>query len=169
MGTTTKLVLLALAECVNGRTGDPVCWPGQDRLAEMCGVSVRQVRRVIRELIDSKLITVSRRGNDQGGRSSDLYTLLISGEEDSLDEGGNRTSASGNSGEVTGHLEGGNRPPVSANPEGVTGHFGQGNRTFEGGLPDISGEVTGHPCPGNRKKRRLRPQTSVFRKYGQIV
>lgn len=54
-----KLVLLAYADAAND--DGTHCFPGEERLAQMTGYSVSQIRRITRELIDSgRLIQVKR-------------------------------------------------------------------------------------------------------------
>lgn len=55
---TSKLVLLALADKANE---DGECWPGMDTVAEMAGVSVRQVSTHLSRLSEAGLIEKRRR------------------------------------------------------------------------------------------------------------
>lgn len=56
--SSAKFVLVALADCHNGKTGD--CFPSIDRLAKMTGLSSRQVQRNIATLKKAGLISVER-------------------------------------------------------------------------------------------------------------
>lgn len=72
----TKLVLLALADAVGGRSGEEWrCWPSQDTLAQRCGISERQVRTHIAALVDAGLILATHRPGDGSGRKTTVYTL----------------------------------------------------------------------------------------------
>ena len=64
---SARLLLLALAEHVSEGT---ICFPGQSRLAAMCGVSDRQVRSLLRDLTARGLITVEHRPGQGRGRKS---------------------------------------------------------------------------------------------------
>lgn len=137
---TAKLVLLALAECVHGRDDGDSCYPGQRRLAEMCGVSDRQIRNVLRELEERGLIETLPRPGSGGGRRSNVYRLAMpaDGSETASEapdataqqpEMGFRQSVSGcgqgNRNAVSGgnrkSVSGGKRNVVSEEPEGGTG------------------------------------------------
>lgn len=74
--TTHKLVLLALADMADdaGR-----CWPSVQTVAKHCGVSARTVRRIVRDLEDSKLLTSASRKREDGSRTSNLYLLGCAG------------------------------------------------------------------------------------------
>ena len=72
LSTSARLLLVALAEHVRDGT---TCFPGQARLAAMCGISERQVRNLLRELQVRGLITVEHRAGQGSGRRSNLYRL----------------------------------------------------------------------------------------------
>ncbi|TVP84047.1 MAG: helix-turn-helix domain-containing protein [Thioalkalivibrio sp.] len=116
--TTPKLVLLALAEHADDKG---VCWPSQERIARMCGLSVRHLRRVCSELATRGLIGIEHRPGAGNGRQTDLYRLSLgsTGQPDIGSPQGDAMAAW-----ATGH------------PEQATGHPGQGNRTPGGGQPD---------------------------------
>lgn len=122
---TAKLVLLALAE-----HADPqgVCWPGQSRLAGMCGLSVRHLRRVCRELADRGLLKIEHRAGCGSGRFTDSYRLVCGTEPAAQPdtatgwatgqmEQGNRTSAAGNRTSETGQPDTGVRQTVREKEE----------------------------------------------------
>jgi MarR-like DNA-binding transcriptional regulator SgrR of sgrS sRNA len=67
-----KLLLLAIAHEAN-RSG--ACSVGQEHLADRCRCSVRQVRRMLKQLADEKYLARCPRGALGGGRNSDLYVL----------------------------------------------------------------------------------------------
>ena len=66
-----KIVLLALAEHADDRNE---CFPSMATLAEECGMSRRNVLRVVERLAENKLIFVRKRVTAHGKSSHD-YTL----------------------------------------------------------------------------------------------
>lgn len=46
-------------------------WPGQEKLAEDMGISTRQVRRLIKQLVDADLLLIKYRK-----QNSNIYTLV---------------------------------------------------------------------------------------------
>jgi len=96
---TAKAVLRALADYAdNGGS----CWPSQAAIAREVELSLRAVKAAMGRLDRQGLISKTRRGNGQGGRSSDLIRLNIEeidlsigapdaprkGAPDALNEGG---------------------------------------------------------------------------------
>lgn len=71
-----KVVLLALADCMNATTG--MCFPSARRLGEMTGLHDRSVWRVLGLLEEKRLITRINRELDRGGKSSNRYLLHLS-------------------------------------------------------------------------------------------
>ena len=71
-----KVVLLALADCMNATTG--MCFPSARRLGEMTGLHDRSVWRVLGLLEEKGLITRINRELDRGGKSSNRYLLHLS-------------------------------------------------------------------------------------------
>jgi len=71
-----KVVLLALADCMNATTG--MCFPSARRLGEMTGIHDRSVWRVLGLLEEKGLITRINRELDRGGKSSNRYLLHLS-------------------------------------------------------------------------------------------
>ena len=143
---SARLLLLALAEHVSdGAT----CFPGQSRLATMCGISDRQVRSLLRELQARGLITVEHRPGQGRGRKSNVYRLELGNRQsasvclEAQPEVGFRNPASGCQG-ATGSPEQGNRSSASACPDG------QPEPQFRNATSDCP-EATGSPAQGNRK------------------
>ena len=133
---STRLLLLALAEHVqHGGT----CFPGQVRLAAMCGVSERQVRNLLQELGSRGLISVQHRPGQGRGRKSNLYRL----------EMGNRQPVSAC---LERQPEIQFRSPISACPE-PTGNPAQGNRKSGAGNRKSSSAET-EERTGRRKLRK---------------
>ena len=71
-----KVVLMALADCMNATTG--MCFPSARRLGEMTGLHDRSVWRVLGLLEEKGLITRINRELDRGGKSSNRYLLHLS-------------------------------------------------------------------------------------------
>ncbi|MDJ0336427.1 helix-turn-helix domain-containing protein [Salinibacterium sp. G-O1] len=67
-----KAVLLALAFCRNGKTGR--CFPSQQELVAMTGLSPATVRRSLGDLVEAKLITRTKTVKGRY-RSNDEYQL----------------------------------------------------------------------------------------------
>ncbi|MGI8630800.1 MAG: helix-turn-helix domain-containing protein [Solirubrobacteraceae bacterium] len=74
VGGSAKLVLLALADQANDAG---VCWPGQNSLADRCGIRERMVRNHLASLEADGYIKRERRHRSDGARTSDLYTLTL--------------------------------------------------------------------------------------------
>lgn len=76
LSSTSKLVLFALNEHTNiGEWGDWRVFPGQERIAKMCGLSKRSVIRAMQELVDAGVLTVAHQHDDQGRQMQNLYWL----------------------------------------------------------------------------------------------
>ena len=71
----TKIVLYWLADHHNGETGD--CFPSIGRLAQCCEMDKSAVHRHIGTLTTKGLISVKRRRRDDGGFTSNYYTLHL--------------------------------------------------------------------------------------------
>jgi Helix-turn-helix domain len=68
-----KILLLAIAHEAK-RSG--ACSVTQERLADRCRCSIRQVRRLLKQLADERYLgPLPRRGARGGGRAPDLYVL----------------------------------------------------------------------------------------------
>lgn len=112
---TPKAVLVALA---NFADESNECFPGQERLAKMAGVSVRTVSRALKDLEELGLIRRSSRYRDNGWRTSDRYVLAVGDQlPDNLTTGqsDHRSSSAGlpDSDDVTtGHSDGAIEPSV---------------------------------------------------------
>lgn len=72
---TTKFVLVALADQAADDTDS--CFPGQQRLANMVGGSVKTVERAVIHLEELGLIERRQRRTKQGWRTSDLYVVHV--------------------------------------------------------------------------------------------
>ena len=71
-----KVVLLALADCMNATTG--MCFPSARRLGEMTGIYYRSVWEVLGRLEEKGLITRINRELEGGGQGSNRYLLHLS-------------------------------------------------------------------------------------------
>ena len=87
---TPKLILMALADAAN-ECG--ICWPSVSTLADKCCVSMRTVRRVMRNLIERRLLLAEQRYRRDGSCSSNRYRLQL--------EGGDRLSPAPVAGDTT--------------------------------------------------------------------
>lgn len=70
---TAKFVLVTLADAANG---EGYCWPGQQRLMQLTGMSERALRDQIKTLETLGYIHRERRTRSNGSRTSDGYWLL---------------------------------------------------------------------------------------------
>jgi hypothetical protein len=81
-----KLLLLALADHAGE---DGICYPGQAKLAEKCGVTERAIRGGLKRLEARHLFVREHRQRADGSRTSDLYYLALDGQpEESAGRGG---------------------------------------------------------------------------------
>lgn len=71
-----KVVLLALADCMNATTG--MCFPSARRLGEMTGIYYRSVWEVLGTLEEKGIITRINRELEGGGQGSNRYLLHLS-------------------------------------------------------------------------------------------
>ena len=71
-----KVVLLALADCMNATTG--MCFPSAQRISEMTGLHPRSVWRVLGALEEKGIITRINREMERGGQGSNRYLLHLS-------------------------------------------------------------------------------------------
>jgi pyocin large subunit-like protein len=76
--STPKFVLMVLADAANGQG---VCWPRVSLIAGRVGASKRTIQRAIQLLVRRGLITVEQRYRDDGSCSSNLYRLLLEGDD----------------------------------------------------------------------------------------
>ena len=76
LSASAKLVLFALNEHTNiGEHGDWRVFPGQERVAKMCGMSKRSVIRAMQELSEAGVIVVAHQRDDKGRQLQNLYWL----------------------------------------------------------------------------------------------
>lgn len=70
-----KLVLISIANCADSDGGN--AFPCQERIAADASVSLRSARNHIQWLEQHGYLTRERRTRQDGGRTSDLYTLSL--------------------------------------------------------------------------------------------
>lgn len=85
------------------------CYPSQATIADATEQSVRTVRSQLADLEAAGLITRQHRGNGQGGRTSDRYTLLVPQAGSAPNPAPIPAAAPG----VSGNAEGAYRQPVA--------------------------------------------------------
>ncbi|GGR60989.1 DNA-binding transcriptional ArsR family regulator [Nocardioides luteus] len=119
-----KLVALVLATYAD-RDGANA-HPGEDRLAEDCGMSPRSVRRHLAELRELGLIERVFKGSSYGrAKAADEYRLIVPADIQSR---------------VAERLE--HRSPMTGDDQPITGHPWP---VITPGTPDTGGQNTGHP------------------------
>ena len=75
----SKIVLYWLADHHNGETGQ--CNPSISRLAKCCEMSRRSVENNLQSLQEAGLIKIINRFREQGGKTSNIYTLCMVGSD----------------------------------------------------------------------------------------
>ena len=70
-----KIILYWLADHHNGETGQ--CNPSINRLAKCCEMSRRSVENNLQSLQEAGLIKIINRFREQGGKTSNIYTLCM--------------------------------------------------------------------------------------------
>jgi len=58
---------------------DLTCFPAVKTIARECSISPKTVRRALKDLLDLGLLKKEERWRDNGGQSSNLYTLVLDG------------------------------------------------------------------------------------------
>lgn len=64
-------IWLVLRKHRNYTTGE--CWPGRQRLAKLCGVSIKTVDRELPKLAEAGAITITKRRTAEGDADTNLY------------------------------------------------------------------------------------------------
>lgn len=107
-----RAVLVALAHCRNDKTG--ACFPGQETLVGMTGLSEKTVRRALAALESREAPVIARQQRFAGRyRTSDSYTLLFDNHRSE------RPPVTVTTGQPD-HRSDSPRPPVTVSP--TTGH-----------------------------------------------
>ncbi len=66
--SSAKLVLVAMADCVNSEAGDMLCWPSYKHLADITGQDAKTVEAGLRRLRDAGHITDTRQRKGTTGQ-----------------------------------------------------------------------------------------------------
>lgn len=74
--TLSPSARLLLRSIVDYCGNESCCWPSSRRLAAECGLSIRQVRRLLRELEASGWIATGARHRDDGGQTSNVIRWM---------------------------------------------------------------------------------------------
>ena len=82
----TKRATLVVFYLVNRANKEFTCFPGVKTIAKDCNMSVRTVQRAINDLIDAGYVKKDYRFRDNGGQSSNLYTLVLNPDDGNEDE-----------------------------------------------------------------------------------
>tara|TARA_Y100001933_G_C18825335_1_gene491080 strand:+ start:244 stop:819 length:576 start_codon:yes stop_codon:yes gene_type:complete len=73
----SKRATLVIFYLINRANKDLTCFPGVKTIAADCNMSDRTVRRALDDLVDSGFVKKEARYRDNGGQSSNLYTLVM--------------------------------------------------------------------------------------------
>lgn len=71
----TQRAMLVVLYLINRANEEMFCFPGVKTIARDCHMSERTVRRAIDDLVESGFVKKDTRFRDNGGQSSNLYTL----------------------------------------------------------------------------------------------
>jgi len=73
----SKRATLVIFYLINRANKDLTCFPGIKTIAADCNMSDRTVRRALDDLVASGFVKKEARYRDNGGQSSNLYTLIL--------------------------------------------------------------------------------------------
>lgn len=73
----SKRATLVIFYLINRANKDLTCFPGIKTIASDCNMSDRTVRRALDDLVKSGFVKKDARYRENGGQSSNLYTLVI--------------------------------------------------------------------------------------------
>lgn len=73
----SKRATLVIFYLINRANKDLTCFPGIKTIAADCNMSDRTVRRALDDLVGSGFVKKESRYRDNGGQSSNLYTLIL--------------------------------------------------------------------------------------------
>lgn len=82
----TKRATLVVFYLVNRANKEFTCFPAVKTIAKDCNMSMRTVQRAINDLIDAGYVKKDYRFRDNGGQSSNLYTLVLNPDDGNEDE-----------------------------------------------------------------------------------
>jgi hypothetical protein len=117
--STRKFILVAIAKYADDHG---YCWPSQAALAKDVGCGVISVRRHLAQLEKDRFIKREARGRENGGRTSDGYTLPVEQDGKPINLA-KRSPVNGNGVAKRSPVNSSNRSPVNAsNRSPVNGH-----------------------------------------------
>lgn len=73
----TKRATLVAFYLINRANKELTCFPGIKTIAKDCNMSTRTVQRALNDLVDAGYVKKESRYRDNGGQSSNLFTLII--------------------------------------------------------------------------------------------
>ncbi|WP_084295468.1 helix-turn-helix domain-containing protein [Desulfitibacter alkalitolerans] len=82
----TKRATLVVFYLVNRANKEFTCFPAVKTIAKDCNMSARTVQRAINDLIDAGYVKKDYRFRENGGQSSNLYTLVLNPDDGNEDE-----------------------------------------------------------------------------------
>ena len=73
VSANAKIVYMYLCKCADcfGKS-----WPSHKRIASACSLGITTVKIALKELQEAKIITVSHRYREEGGKSSNMYMIM---------------------------------------------------------------------------------------------
>jgi hypothetical protein len=146
---TAKLVLLVMADCVNGEAGEMLCWPSQAHLARVTELDIKTVELAQKILRDLGLIVDTEQRRGETGRVR-VYRL------NTTESGGVSSGPQGTSGGVEPHLNTAESGGIEA--KGNPPVFPCKTPVFPGQDPQISHETP--PKTGDGTSNGTRKRTS---------
>jgi hypothetical protein len=86
--SSTKFVLVAMADCVNSEAGEMLCWPSHKHLAEITGQDAKTVEAGLRRLREAGFITDTRQ---RKGTTGQVIVYRLNTPENGAVETGRKT------------------------------------------------------------------------------
>lgn len=71
---------------INRANAEGTCFPSNNTIASDCGISTRTVQRTMNVLLEKEFIKRDSRFREQGGQTSNLYTLQLEWDDDKNDK-----------------------------------------------------------------------------------
>lgn len=71
---------------INRANAEGTCFPSNKTIASDCGISTRTVQRTMKVLLEKGFIKRDSRFREQGGQTSNLYTLQLELDDDKNDK-----------------------------------------------------------------------------------
>lgn len=83
-----KLVLICLSDCVNVKAGNNECWPSQQQIAKVTGLTRQSVNKQIQGLVAADLLEIHRQHDPRSGhKRPSLYALSMPSKVNDVDIG----------------------------------------------------------------------------------